>query len=656
MASESTPVTAPAKRNVTRVTKSDMGRLGLALFGGILVLNAFLAKVFFSGKIDQFAMDLSALIGAVILSLPIFWEAACDLFRGRVGMNELVALALLAAFTREDYRIAGTVAFFMLISITIEKRTAIGAEAAIEAVVRMTPRTARRLLEDGTEEECDAIRDLQLGEICRVRPGENFPADGKILKGTSTVNQASITGESLPTDKGVGDEVYAGTLNLTGLVDFQVTRKGTDTTLGKVRNLIADAEQSKMPIQRMIDQYIGYYTPVILMIAGLTWFITKDMSRVIAVLVMAVPAALVLAHPSAVIAAISAASRLGILIKDVSHLELVAKIKAIIFDKTGTLTEGNLEVARLEPVNEGDLAELVQIAVSVEHHSNHPTAMAIKKLAQKVGIEELAPEKYTEVAGKGVEATVDGKRCLVGRSTWLAEEGVDVSMLEASRDATENEGMSIVSVACDGKALGWIGLHDAIRPVSAAAVQELKELGIEHCCMVTGDNKRVADVVAMKIGISEVYAGCLPEEKAKVVESLKKDGSIVAVVGDGVNDAPALAAGDIGMAMGAFGSDIAVQSASVALMNNDLRRIPFFIGLSRRTRMLMNQNLAIGLSFITVGVYFAIAGDLGPVGAALIHTVSSLMVIFNSARLVRSGEMLGADNAGNADNADNKEK
>ena len=629
---------------VSRVTRSDMGRLGAALFGGILVLDSYLAGLLFSARIDQFTMDLFALVGAVILSIPIFWEAGRDLFRGVVGMNELVALALLGAFASgsSNYRTAGAVAFFMLISITIEKRTAIGAEAAIEAVVRMTPRTARRIKADGSEEECDAIQDLNVGDICRVRPGENFPADGKITSGVSTVNQASITGESLPTDKSLGDEVYAGTLNLTGLVEFKVTRKGTDTTLGKVRNLIADAEQSKMPIQRMIDQYIGYYTPVVLMIAGLTWFVTKDMSRVIAVLVMAVPAALVLAHPSAGIAAISAASRLGILIKDVSQIELVAKIKAIIFDKTGTLTEGNLEVARLDPVADGDLAQLVQVAVSVEHHSNHPTAVAIKKLASKVGIDVVVPDKYEEVAGKGVKATVGGKECYVGRFSWLSEVGIDVSSLEESRQKTERDGMSIVCVGCDGKALGWIGLQDAVRQVTPEAIKDLHEMGVSRCCMVTGDNQRVADAVAEKIGVTEVYAGCLPEEKAKVVGELKKSGNIVAVVGDGVNDAPALAAGDIGIAMGAFGSDIAVQSASIALMNNDLRRIPFFIGLARQTRMLMNQNLAIGLSFITVGVYFAIAGDLGPIGAALIHTVSSLLVIFNSARLVRSGESLGA--------------
>jgi len=255
---------------VSRVTRSDMGRLGAALFGGILVLDSYLAGLLFSARIDQFTMDLFALVGAVILSIPIFWEAGRDLFRGVVGMNELVALALLGAFASgsSNYRTAGAVAFFMLISITIEKRTAIGAEAAIEAVVRMTPRTARRIKADGSEEECDAIQDLNVGDICRVRPGENFPADGKITSGVSTVNQASITGESLPTDKSLGDEVYAGTLNLTGLVEFKVTRKGTDTTLGKVRNLIADAEQSKMPIQRMIDQYIGYYTRNLLVFVG----------------------------------------------------------------------------------------------------------------------------------------------------------------------------------------------------------------------------------------------------------------------------------------------------------------------------------------------------------------------------------------------------
>ena len=634
---EAAPV---ARKNAeSKVGMPEMYRLGIALFGGILVLNCYLSRVFFSDAIDETARDFSALAGALILSLPIFFEAIRDLVKGKVHMNELVALALVAAFASKDYQTAGAVAFFMLITITIEKRTAIGAEAAIEAVVRLTPRLARRVV-DGVEEEVDAFTDLQAGDICRVRPGENFPADGIVTVGTSTVNQASITGESLPADKAVGNEVYAGTQNLTGLVEFRVTRIGSDTTLGKVRNLIADAERSKLPIMRMIDKYVGYYTPTILMIAGLVWFITMRIDRVIAVLVMSVPAAFVIATPSAVIAAIAAASRLGILIKDVSYIEQAARIGAIIFDKTGTLTEGKLAVARLEPAEGVELAELLELATSAEHHSNHPAAEAMRRLAREAKVEWREPQEYEEVAGLGVRATFDGKRYLVGRKSWLASEGVDLSALDETLTEAEHKGLSVVCVARDGKAWGWIGLSDAIRPVSAEAISQLKELGVDRCCMVTGDNDRVAQAVAAQIGISEVAASCLPEQKEAYVRKLKKTGKIVAVVGDGVNDAPALAAGDIGIAMGAFGSDIAVQSASVALMNNDLRRIPFLIGLARRTRVLTIQNFAVGLGFIVVGVYLATLGQVTPVGAALLHSVSSLMVIFNSARLVRSGEML----------------
>lgn len=631
---------ASTKTQKSNAMRPEIIRLGIALLGGILVLNSYMSKVLFKGAVDPAASNLSAFLGALVLSLPIFWEAIHDLIKGKVHMNELVALALLAAFASREYRTAGAVAFFMLITITIEKRTAIGAEAAIEAVVRLTPRQARRLKKNGEEEEVDAINDLKVGDICRVRPGENFPADGIIVKGTSTVNQASITGESLPADKTENSEVYAGTQNLTGLVEFKVTRVGTDTTLGKVRNLIADAERSKTPIMRMIDNYVGFYTPTILMIAGLAWFITEKIDRVIAVLVMSVPAALVIATPSAVIAAIAAASRLGILIKDVSHIELAAKIKALVFDKTGTLTEGKLEVANLVPVEGVELSDLLMAATSAEHHSNHPAAEAMKALANQAGVQCQTPESYEEVAGRGVKAIFAGSQVMVGRATWLQENGIDISSIQESLNGGESEGMSVVCVARDGKLLGWIGLRDAIRPVTAEAIALLKELGVTRCCMVTGDNERVANAVAAQIGITEVKSGCLPEEKEHYVRKLKEEGMLVAVVGDGVNDAPALAAGDMGVAMGAFGSDIAVQSASVALMNNDLRRIPFLIGLARKTRVLMNQNLSIGLGFIVVGVYFATLGHITPVGAALLHSISSLFVIFNSARLVRSGESM----------------
>lgn len=609
-----------------------------ALFGGVLVLNSYLAYFFFPSTIDPHAVDFSALVGALILSVPIFWAAIKDLIAGKIYMNELVALALLAAFAGEDYRVAGTIAFLMLITIAIERRTAIGAESSIESLIRLTPRRARRLRNDG-EEDVD-VSELAVGDVVRVRPGENFPADGTVEKGSGTVNQASITGESLPVDKSVGDEVFAGTQNLTGAVDVRVGRLGTDTTLGKVRELISAAERSRLPFMRLIDRYAAYYTPSILMIASLVWFATGDMNRVIAVLVVACPCALVVATPSALIAALASAARLGILIKDVSHIELASRIKAVVFDKTGTLTEGNLEVARLSPVEGVELADLLQVATSAECHSNHPAAQALRRLADEAGVEWEDPVHFEEQSGRGVVAQFGDATCRVGRASWLRELGLPTQALESALDPAETVGMSIVFVARDEQVLGWIGLRDAVRPVAAQAVQDLHNLGVTRCCMVTGDNLSVAEVVGERIGISELRAGCLPHEKADFVESLRDRGYVVGVVGDGVNDAPALAAGDVGIAMGAIGSDVAVHSASVALMNNDLRRVPFLIRLSRSSRAVMNQNLFVGLLFILAGIYFSTLGVLTPILAAVVHNVGTLFIIFNSARLVRKGEEL----------------
>ena len=613
-------------------------RLGVAVFGGILVLNSYLAGRLFGAGIDSFAAQLSAIIGALILSIPIFISAVKDLLRGKIYMNELVALALVAAFASQEYQTAGAVAFLMLLTITIEHRTAIGAEASIESLIKLTPRKARRI-ENGKEQEVD-VSTLRVGDILRIRPGENFPADGSVKSGFSTVNQASITGESLPVDKNLDDEVYAGTQNLDGVVDVRVTRAGEDTTLGKVRELIVAAEKSRLPFMRMIDRYVGYYTPTVLMIAALVWFVTQDLSRVIAVLVVACPCALVIATPSAVIAAIAAAARLGVLIKDVSHIELASRLKAIVFDKTGTLTEGHLEVARLQPADGVELAELLQTATSTECHSNHPAATAMRRLAEEADISWEDPTDYKEVAGRGVEATFDGDVCRVGRETWLQECGLDTNSHQGELKEDDSVGMSIVFVARNDKVLGWIGLRDAVRPAAEEAISSLKELGIEKCSMFTGDNQSVADLVGAKVGIAEIKAGCLPQEKVEFVHNLKQRGWLTGVVGDGVNDAPALAAGNIGIAMGAIGSDVAVQSASIALMNNDLRRIPFLVWLSKRARSVMMQNLAAGLVFMVAGLYLSVVGFFTPTRAALLHAVGTMLIIFNSARLVRSGEEL----------------
>ncbi len=613
----------------------SMGKAAFAAAGGVFILNSYLLYWLF--PLQQFASELSAVVGAVILALPIVIAAIKDLCQGRVYMNELVALAILAAFTGGDFRTAGIIAFFLLITIIIESHTASGAQRSIEALIRLTPHTARRVAKDGSSTEVE-VTDLALGDTINVRPGENFPVDGQIITGQSAVNQASITGESLPVDKSEGDDVFAGTQNLSGGLDVKVTRLGKDTTLGKVKDMILAAEHSRTPIVRIIDRYAGFYTPTILMLAAITWWFTPehDMSRVITLLVIACPCAVVLATPTTVVAAVAAAARLGILIKNVSHLELAAKIRTFVFDKTGTLTEGELSVSRLNPAEGVEPAELLLIAASAEVNSNHPTARSLQRLASEVGVKLVPGSSYTETHGKGVEALIDGRKCQVGRSAWLESLGVSAPE-SAELLADESAGMSVVHVARDGKVIGWIGFKDRIRAEAAATIKQLKEAGVRHCAMVTGDRASVAEGVAAKLGIDEFRADCLPEGKVEYVESVKRH-SAVAVVGDGVNDAPALAAGDLGIAMGAIGSDIAINSASIALMTNDLKRIPLLLTLSRRSSAIINQNLFFGLLFVLVGIILSVFGIMQPITAAALHTCSTLIVIFNSARLVRTGE------------------
>ncbi len=631
--------------------------LGVAVIGSILIICSGLVKIVYDNA--EFLSDASAFVGAVILAAPIVITAIKDLMKGRVHIDVLVGIALLAAFVIGEYQEAGIIAFFMLLAITLEEKTAIGAQASIEDLVKLTPTTARRLLEGDREEEVQALS-LRLDDVVRVRPGENFPADGVIVNGVSTVNQASITGESLPVDKNESDEVFAGTQNLTGMVDVKVTKVGEDTTLGKVRDLIVQAEQTRLPIVRMIDQYSIYYTPTILMIAALVWFLTPateaGLMRFVYVVVIGCPCALVIATPSAVVAAIASAARLGMLIKNVAHIEVAAKIRTVIFDKTGTLTQGNLEVARLNPAEGVDLSDLLTVAVSAESQSNHPAAKAMRKLADDANVKWSTPSAFQEVHGKGVIASFSDGEYKVGRESWFKEIKLDTAALsEAFKANPEYAGMSVIYVARDEKVLGWIGLRDAVRPGAKDAIKRLNALGIRQTCMFTGDHDIVAKNVAGKLGISEYRADLLPAEKVAYVEEMSEKGE-VAVVGDGVNDAPALAAGDISVAMGAIGSDIAINSASIALMNNDLRRIPFLIELSRRTRTIINLNLLFGVFLIVGGLMFFIFGDsvlndiaqavhikesvFKALAAAVVHILGTLVVVFNSARLVRFGEDL----------------
>ncbi len=604
--------------------------------GVVFVLNAYVVDwIFQQGTTVSSA---SAMIGAIILGYPIIVTAVKDLRRGRLSINELVAIAVLAAFASEDYKTAGIVAFFMLTGEIIETRTAEGARDSIESLIKLTPTKARRLLKDGNEEEVAASQ-LAVGDVIRIRPGDNIAADGLIVNGQGSFNQATITGESLPVDKKSGDEVFAGTQNLTGVLEIKVSRAGTDTTLGRVRELIIAAEKTKLPIQKIVDQYMGFYTPLVLVIGALVWAFTHDLSRVIAVFVVSCPCAFILATPTAMVAALSAAARLGILIKNVADIELAAKINAFVFDKTGTLTTGQLAVSRLAPIGETKPAELLLLAASAEKYSNHPTAKALATLASEAGVPLAEPKDFAETAGRGVKAEINGAKILVGRAQWLKDNGIDASF-EKSVDLNETEGWSLIFVAQNGKCVGWVGMQDQTRAEAKEALAELKKAGVRRIAMISGDRQVVATRVANEIGCEEAKGDCLPQNKVEFVRAMKLKGYKVAVIGDGVNDAPALAAGDIGIAMGAAGSEVAIHSATIALMNNDLRRLPFLVKLSCSTRAVINQNFAFGVCFIIVGLSASAFGYIGPITAAILHVIGTLIVIFNSARLVRKGEEL----------------
>ena len=612
----------------------SMAKLSVAVLGGIFIVNSFILKQLMPSQ--PAVSDISGLIGALIVSFPILVTAVKDIFKVRkITMNILVALAIFAAFVSQNFQEAGIIAFFLLITIIIESRTASGAQRSIEDLIKLTPTTAHKLV-DGEEVECE-VKDLTINDIIRVRPGDNFPIDGEIAKGETIVNQASITGESIPVDKSAGDEIFAGTQNLTGSVDVKVTKVGQDTTLGRVKDMIMNAENSKTPVVRLIDTCLPFYTMIVLMIAIITFFIFQNLQMVIAILVVACPCSILLATPTANVAAVAAAARLGIFIKNISDLQLASRVTTFVFDKTGTLTDGILSVAKLKPIGRISPAQLLKAAATAEAHSNHPTAVAVRNLAAEAGLEIDEIDSFEEVHGKGVIAHIENKKIYVGRLKWLQSIGFTVEGEEEHNN--ESEGMSVMFVAENDKIIGWIGLKDKLRKESAKIISDLRKFGVKHCAMVTGDRNTVAVNVSNKLDLDNFESECLPEDKVDYVEKMKKS-SMVAVVGDGVNDAPALAAGNLGIAMGAIGSDIAINSASIALMTNDLKRIPVLVELSRSTKTTLFLNLLIGFSFVFGGVLLALFDQLSPIMAAVFHTTSTALVIFNSAGLVRTGEEL----------------
>ncbi|MEM9663182.1 MAG: cation-translocating P-type ATPase [Planctomycetota bacterium] len=617
------------------------------LIGGVLVLITLISDAF--GVHSSKIANVPALIGSIILAIPLFVNAFGEIRRKHISSNTLASLAILAALVSEMYVVAGTLAFILLVADQFVRRTAWGAQRAIEQLIGLTPDTAR-IVENGAEREV-MLEDVKVGQTVRVRPGENLPVDGVVIEGRSTINQASLTGEAVPVEVNEGTPVYAGTSNLTGGIDLRVTEVGAETTIGKVTQLIREAEDSKTPRQLIIEQVSRFFVPVVIAVAFITWWAmtqsenpdTRDaaVSTFVQILVVTCPTALILASPTAMVAAFASAARLGILIKKTTFLEAAASIDTVVMDKTGTMTTGNFEVSRLAPAEGVEGADLLRAAANGDQHSNHPLALAILKTARAAKIEVDGSKEYEEVHGRGMRARTSMGEICVGRHTWLSELNPEINPQIEAVEA-KIEGMSGVHVMQDGRYLGAVGLADTVRKNTKGVIEKLRELGVRRVAMFTGDRVSVAKRVGVQVGVDAIEAECLPEEKHEQIKRLTGSGAKTLMVGDGINDGPSLAAADLGVAMGLSGSDIAANSAGVALMNDDLSRVPFLIELSRKARAIVTQNIAIAIVMALIGLGLAATQTLdesfGPFLAGLYQFATGVIVIANSFRLFRFGE------------------
>jgi len=617
-------------------------KIVLYFLGGVLVLATPIGR--WLGASEQIAL-IPAVVGAVILAIPLMAEAWSEIRKGRFSSASLAALGILAAFADGKYELAGLLAFILLVAGQIVNRTAFGAQRAIQALVKLTPNIARRV-EAGGEREV-RLQEIKVGDVVRVRPGENLPVDGRVISGRSTINQASLTGEAAPVEVEKGEQVYAGTTNLTGGIDIEVTQVGADTTIGKVSQLIAEAEQSRTPRQLLIEQVAKFFVPVALGLAFTVWFLAGQSDdaavraaaaeRAITVLIVACPAALLLSSPTAMVAAFAAAARLGVMVKETSYLEAAATIDTVVMDKTGTITTGKFEVSKLAPAEGVEGVDLLRAAVLGEQHSNHPLALSILATGKQAKILPDGTERYEEIHGRGVRAETSLGEVFVGRSSWLIELNPRIKS-EVEKVEHRIEGMSGVHVMLGDRYLGAVGLEDKIKPGTKQVIARLRDLGVRTVAIFTGDRLSVAKRVGVSVGVDAIEAECLPEEKHQQIERYVASGRRTMMIGDGINDGPSLAAADVGVAMGLSGSDIATNSAGVALMTDELNRLPFLMELARKTRLIIAQNIAASILIVGVGLILAAAGLLDVAWAAFYHFAGEVFVLLNSFRLFRFGE------------------
>jgi len=578
-----------------------------------------------------------------------FYKGAYKSLRGGgANMDVLVSMGTSAAYFYSLYNLlvgvheyyfeaSAVIITLILLGKTFEAIAKGKTSEAIKKLIGLQPKTAR-VIKNGVEKDIP-IEEVQIGDVIVVRPGEKIPVDGVIIEGNSSIDESMITGESIPVDKSVGDEVIGATINKFGSFKFKATKVGKDTVLSQIVKMVEDAQSSKAPVQRLADKIAGIFVPTVVVIALITFFIytlargdfNTGLINAVAVLVIACPCALGLATPTAIMVGTGKGAENGILFKSGEHLERAHEMKAIVFDKTGTITKGEPEVTDIIPYDSIDGEELLRISAVVEKTSEHPLGQAIVKKAQSDNLNLTQPEAFEAIAGKGIKATFEGKTVRVGNRRLMEEAGIDIQIAEEDLTRLEEEGKTAMLVAIDDKIAGIIAVADSIKESSKRAIENLINMGLE-VYMITGDNKRTANAIGKQVGIENVLAEVLPENKAEVVESIKAKGIKVGMVGDGINDAPALAAADVGFAIGT-GTDVAIEAADVTLMRGDLMSIVTAIRLSHRTMRTIKQNLFWAFFYNSVGIPFAALGFLNPMIAGAAMAFSSVSVVTNSLRL-----------------------
>ncbi len=572
-------------------------------------------------------------LAVFLCGVPIAWTALKELFLEKtINSDVLVTIAIVAAVSIGEIFAAGEVALIMMLGMWLENRTVARAASALEEMVQMAPQTARVKREDEWVEI--GLAEVVRGDLILVKPGEKVPVDGKVESGQAAINQAALTGESLPVEKRTGDEVFMGTINTNGSIEVLAERVGEETTFAKVTRLVAEAMERKAPVQRLLDKWAAWIVPSSLTLAILMYLFTGDLVRAVTILIVFCPCALVLATPTAIMAGIGSAAKHGILIKSGVALEQIGLVNALLFDKTGTLTEGKLQVTGVARLHSQKQEDVLRLAAALERHSEHPLAQAIVAAGAEQRLELPEVESFLVHPGNGVSGRVGGREVLVGNRRFFSDMGVSTEELRHLQKEQEQAGQTAVFVASEGKLIGMVSLADRVRVESRDTVGRLRLYGVGEIAMLTGDNKGAAGQIARQAGVTTVFAEQFPEAKYQRVEEYRNRGLVVGMVGDGINDAPALTSAHVGIAMGAGGTQIAAEAADIVIMTDDISKVADAVKLGRKALHVIRQNLIVSSAINAAAIILAMAGILGPVGGAFVHNATSVLVVLNSARLI----------------------